>query len=68
MYENRHVYRVVDERLERVNVDVVGYRGRNEQAEALVRSEDLNPGDRLLLTRLANAVNGLPVLVREGDE
>lgn len=68
LYESRHVYRVVDSQLERVSVDIEGYRGRGEQAEALVRSDDLNSGDRLLLTRLANAVTGLPVLVREGDE
>lgn len=66
LYENRFVYRVdEDSRLERIEVSVVGYAGNGENTQALIRSDELQAGDSLLITRLANAVTGLPVLVRE---
>lgn len=68
LYENRHVYVVADDRLQRQPVTVVGYQGSQRDSRVLVRSDDLSDGDRILHTRLANAVTGLPVIVREGDE
>lgn len=65
LYENQYVYRIEDDRLQRISVTVVGHQGRQRDARVLVRAEDLSPGDSVLLTRLANAVTGLPVLVRE---
>lgn len=71
LYENRFVYRVVDERLERVNVEVVGYRqrlnGSNAPSDitwALVRSNELTNGDQILASRLPDAAPGLAVIVR----
>lgn len=65
LYENQFVYRIEDDRLQRVSVNVVGHQGHQREVRVLIRSEDLNPGDSVLVTRLANAVTGLPVLVRE---
>lgn len=71
LYENRFVYRVADERLERVSVDVVGYRqslnGSSAPSEltwALVRSAELQNGDAVLASRLPDAAPGLAVIVR----
>lgn len=65
LYENRFVYRVEDASLQRIAVEVAGFRGNGTATEALISSDDLSEGDQLLTTRLANAVSGLPVLVRE---
>lgn len=68
LYENRQVYVVENDRLHRQSVEVVGHRGQRRDTEVLIRSSDLSDGDRILLTRLANAVSGLPVIVREDSE
>lgn len=65
LYEQGYVYQVQDDRLQRVDVTLVGYRGSGAHTQALVRSDALPAGAEVLLTRLANAVSGLPVLVRE---
>ena len=65
VYENRYVYRVQDERLQRVDVNVVGYQQRGETTWALLRSTALASGDPLLASRLADAATGLAVIVRE---
>lgn len=64
VYENRFVYRVVDERLQRLDVEVVGYRQQGNQTLALLRSAQLGNGDPLLASRLADAAPGLAVIVR----
>ncbi|WLD59397.1 HlyD family efflux transporter periplasmic adaptor subunit [Salinispirillum sp. LH 10-3-1] len=71
LYENRFVYRVVDERLERVTVDVVGYRqslngsgAPSDLTWTLIRSADLANGDTILASRLPDAAPGLAVIVR----
>ncbi|MCH8551398.1 MAG: hypothetical protein LAT62_05640, partial [Natronospirillum sp.] len=65
LYENRFVYWVDEDVLQRIEVEVIGFRGNGTTTQALIRSDELSEDDRLLLTRLANAVSGLPVLVRE---
>ncbi|MFY0663252.1 MAG: HlyD family efflux transporter periplasmic adaptor subunit [Natronospirillum sp.] len=71
LYESRFVYRVTDERLERVEVEVAGYRqslnGSGAPSDitwALVRSSELQNGDSLLASRLPDAAPGLAVIVR----
>ena len=66
LYDNQYVYRVTaQDRLERVAVEVMGFQGTGEQQQVLVRSPELAVGDAILTTRLRNATQGLPVLVRE---
>lgn len=62
LYEGERVYRIVDGRLEAVEVERVG-RGASGAAgtTVLVRSARLRDGDRLVATQLPNAVTGLKV-------
>lgn len=62
VYANESVYRVVDDRLERVSVRVVGEQFEQDRVWRLIEA-DLNPGDRLLATRLQQAADGLAVRV-----
>lgn len=65
LYGNDHVYRIHEERLERVQVERLGeYRGDDptgDNGTLLVRAPSLSPGDRLATTQLPNAVDGLKV-------
>ena len=62
VYGNSRLYRIVDERLDAVDVRSVGQsRGADGAVQVLVRSEQLRPGDRIAVTHLPNAVTGLKV-------
>lgn len=62
IYGNSRLYRIVDERLDAVDVRSVGQsRGADGAVQVLVRSERLRPGDRIAVTHLPNAVTGLKV-------
>ncbi|MFO7581460.1 efflux RND transporter periplasmic adaptor subunit [Guyparkeria sp.] len=66
LYGNSRVYRVVDGRLERVEVSVLGdHQGSGEGRWVLVESPDLRPGDRIATTHLPNAIDGLRVEARD---
>jgi RND family efflux transporter MFP subunit len=66
LYDNHFVYRVNGQALlERIAVEVEGFKGAGEQQQVLVRSPELASGDAILTTRLRNASQGLPVLVQE---
>lgn len=66
LYDNQFVYRVdAEQQLERIRVEVLGFRGQGEQQQVLLRSASLQTGDPILTTRLRNATEGLPVLVQE---
>ena len=62
IYGNSRIYRVVEQRLEAIDVQTVG-QSRNPDGEinVLVRSDDISPGDRIAVTHLPNAVSGLKV-------
>lgn len=62
VYANEAVYRVTDNRLERVPVQVLGEQFDDGQVWRLIEA-DLNSGDRLLATRLQQAAEGLAVKV-----
>ncbi|SFB84478.1 HlyD family secretion protein [Marinospirillum celere] len=55
------VYRVLDERLEGLNVEALGQLLVDGQPGVLVRSEELTSGDRVMTNRLPNAMTGLLV-------
>ncbi len=62
LYGQGRVYRIVDNRLQAVQVERLGeIRGTNQQPLTLIRSADLNDGDLLITTQLPNAVTGLLV-------
>ncbi|MFN2381461.1 MAG: efflux RND transporter periplasmic adaptor subunit [Guyparkeria sp.] len=69
LYGNNHVYRIREDRLERVRVERQGEHlddeNRGQSGALLVRSADLAEGDRLATTQLPNAIDGL--LVRWED-
>ena len=67
IYGNSRLYRIVDERLEAVDVRSVGQAlSGDSEVWVLVRSDRLQPGDRIAVTHLPNAVTGLKVKIH-GD-
>jgi multidrug efflux pump subunit AcrA (membrane-fusion protein) len=64
IYGTDRVYRIVTERLQSVPVDRIGEtRDAAGASRVLVRAPALGPGDRVVVTQLPNAIEGL--LVRE---
>jgi RND family efflux transporter MFP subunit len=60
LYGRERVYRLVDNRMQMVEVERVGERARPlGGTEVLVRSEYLTDGDRVVVTKLSNAADGL---------
>jgi len=62
IYENKRVYRVIDNRLEPINIQRVG-ETRNAQGEyqVLVSATKLSDGQRIITTQLPKAIQGLLV-------
>lgn len=68
LFGRDQVFRVVDGRLESLQVERLGEVIDAEgQTRALVRSPEITAGDTLIATRLPNAVDGLRVEVHLGD-
>lgn len=68
LYGSGRVYKVVDSRLHAVPVTRVGDRtGPDGTPQILVRSAQLNSGDKVLSTQLPNAISGLLVKVTDAD-
>lgn len=64
LYGRDRVYRIVDERLQGLQVERLGeITGPDGRTRALIRHPDLASGDVLVATRLPNAVDGLRVEV-----
>ena len=63
LYGNRHLYRIVDGRMRRIDVNRVGEFDTPDGRRVLVRSSELATGDRVIVTQLPNAVEGLKVRV-----
>lgn len=63
LYGNDHLYRIRDNRLERVRVERLGAADSRdgEVRRLLVRAPSLSAGDRIAITQLPNAVDGLKV-------
>ncbi len=61
IYDNNRVYRVVDNYLQRVKVQVVGNYLDENNEKLLVYSDEIQPGDKILITHLPNAMMGLKV-------
>lgn len=66
LYGTDRVYRVVDSRLQAVQVEHFGDRvAADGSPQVLVRSAELKAGDQIITTQLPNAVSGMLVEVRE---
>lgn len=65
LFGGRQIYRIVDDRLQALDVTVLGDAGGSSESAArlLVKSPALKSGDSLLVTHLPNAVSGLKVEV-----
>ena len=64
LYGLDKVYRIVDDRLQAVTVSVRGEIGRASSArKVVIQSEHLVDGDQVLVTKFANAMDGLLVRV-----
>jgi len=64
IYGNSRIYVVVEERLQAIEVSSIGQtRDASGQVLVLIRSDAINPGDRISVTHLPNAVSGLKVKV-----
>jgi len=64
IYGNSRIYRIVDDRLQAIDVRSVGQtRAANDDVQVLIRSDRLAPGDLIAVTHLPNAVEGLKVEV-----
>ena len=69
IYENDRVYRIVDSRLEALQVEQVGdYLDDAGKHYILVRGESLRPGDHLVTTQLPRAISGLLVAPVDASE
>jgi len=65
LYGRDRVYRVVEQRLESVEVQILGELVREDQAGFLVVADALNVGDQVLANRLPQAMQGLAVDIVE---
>ncbi len=61
IYENNRIYRVEDERLVAMDVEVVGESDSGYGYRLLVRSPELRAGQRVITTQLPQAMTGLRV-------
>jgi RND family efflux transporter MFP subunit len=66
VYGTHRIYRLEGERMRTLQVERVGeQRGLDGSTRVLVRSPELQPGDRVVITQLPNAMDGLRVRVAE---
>lgn len=66
LYDEHTLYRVKDGRLESLDVQVMGDRFEQDRQFLLIRTDQLQDGDRILATQLPNAITGLKVSVMDG--
>ncbi len=71
LYGRNQVYKLVDGRMQMVEVERVGERAQPiAGTEVLIRSTALADGDQIVVTKLSNAANGLltqPTVIQPGD-
>ncbi len=65
LYGSDKVFKIVNGRLHPVTVNILGdYDGEQDESWLLVASNQLNSGDKVLITHLPNAAAGLPVEIK----
>ena len=66
VYGTDRIYRLENDRMRAVRVERVGeQRGVDGSTRVLVRNPELQPGDRIVVTQLPNAMDGLRVQIAE---
>lgn len=66
LYGTNRVYRITDERIEAVTINVVGTQADNEgRTRVIIEKGALTQGEPIVTTQLPNAISGLKVAVRE---
>ena len=67
LYGSNELFKVVDDRMQLVNVERVGEQHlKDGKTRILVRSDNIKKGDNIIITKLANASDGLKVEVASG--
>lgn len=61
IYDNNRIYRVVNNRLQAINVHIAGNYQDKQTEKLLISSDQIQQGDEILTTHLPNAINGLKV-------
>jgi len=62
IYDNDRVYKLVEDRMRRVSIERVGeWTDSGGATHILIRSNELNKGDQIIISQLPNAVEGLKV-------
>lgn len=65
LYDNNRIYKIVNQRLQRLNIQIAGnYLDKNIE-KILIFSPQLQKGDEILVTHLPNAINGLKVEISD---
>lgn len=64
VYDNRRIYRVVDQRMQAIDIDILGEYQRDGQTLLLARSSQLQAGDPIITTQLPGAVSGAKVEIK----
>lgn len=68
IYGRDRLYRVRDQRMEMVTVERIGERVRSDgTTDVIVRSTEINDQDQIVVTKLANAADGLLVNIMRDD-
>lgn len=65
VYGNQRLYKLVDDRLQGLNVEILGETRGEQRTRVLLRSQELFDGDQIIVTQLPNAIDGLRVRIAE---
>jgi hypothetical protein len=61
VYDNSRIYRIINHRLQGINIQISGNYLDDNSEKLLVYSPKISSGDIILVTHLPNAINGLKV-------
>ena len=69
IYGSDRVYRLVDQRMSSLNVQRIGeMQSENGDSYVIIKSDDIQAGDKIISTQLPNALDGLLVKVAAGSQ
>jgi len=67
VYGTNRIYKLVDERMESLIINSVGEQVTPDgKSQILIQSDDLKAEDKIIITQLPNAMDGLKVIVNNG--
>lgn len=69
IYGSNRLYKLNDNRMEMIEIERVGERAYSDgRTEVLIRTSQLGSGDKIIVTKLANAADGLLVQTNSGRD